>query len=246
MSSTSRPSAAQRFAARARRRRLRRLLSIVSMLLGLGAVVAIVWAVGWSDLLAVRNVDVDGADDALAAEVKEAAEAPTGTPLVRVEVEPIAERVRELPEVATVEIHRSWPSGLTIEVTPRVGVAAMSDGEEWWSVDEHGVMFGASESRPEGLPVIEAPVEASGRATRAAGVAVVTGLPHDLRVKVEEVRAESEADVRLVLDDGAEVVWGTAERGDDKAEVLAALIAAQDETPRRYDVSAPDRPAVRP
>ena len=52
----------------------------------------------------------------------------------------------------------------------------------------------------------------------------------------------SAADVRLLLSDGTTVVWGTADRSARKAEVLLALLG---HPARGYDVSAPDRPALR-
>lgn len=239
-------ASAQRFAARTRQRRLRRLGRIGIGVLALTTVGALAWLVGWSDTLALRSVRVEGVSGALATEVSDVADAPVGTPLVRVDVGAIEARVGELPAVASVAVHRSWPRTVTIEVTPRVPAAVLSDGSSWWQVDVDGVLFGESEELPEGFPVIEAPANSAGQHTRAAAVAVATGLPADLTALVTVVRAESEAAVQLKLADGALVVWGTPDRAADKAQVLLALIAAQDEPPRRYDVSAPDRPAVKP
>lgn len=227
------------------------------MLALVGALGAAVWVVGWSGVLAVREVrvEVDGADAAsagsvgadLAARVEDAAAVASGTPLARVDADAVEARVDEaVPDIAGVEVRRSWPRTLTIAVTSRVAAAVVPDGDRWWSVDDSGVLFAPSPERPEGLPVVEASAASAAAATRAAGVAVAAGLPADLLALVDAVVAESEADVRLELADGALVMWGTPERGADKAEVLLALIAGRDDPPRRYDVTAPDHPAVRP
>lgn len=248
MSVASRSASAQLFAARARRQRLRRLVGVLLALLGFAAVSGLVWLVGWSSVLSVKSVSVEGVPSSLTDEVLSLAEAPVGVPLARVDTGAVADRVAELPEAASVDVRRSWPSTLTIDVTPRVAVAAVSADGSWWNVDETGALFGAADSRPDGLPVLSAPGDDPSSdvddAVRAAGVTVLTGLPDSLYELVDTVEARSEADVRLELADGALVRWGTADDIDRKSEVLLALIDAQDEPPSSYDVSAPEHPAV--
>ncbi|PZF80122.1 cell division protein FtsQ/DivIB [Jiangella anatolica] len=250
MSVASRSPSAQLFSARARRQRLRRLFGAMLVLLGVAAVAALVWLVGWSSVLSVKSVSVEGVPSELSDEVLSLAEAPIGAPLARVDTGAIADRVADLPEAASVEVRRSWPSTLTIDVTPREPVAAISADGSWWSVDETGALFGAADAQPDGLPVLTAPGDDSSSdvddAVRAAGVTVLTGLPTSLYDLVESVEARSEADIRLGLADGAEVRWGTADDIDRKADVLLALIEAQEEPPSAYDVTAPDHPAVDP
>ena len=242
--SSRRPSAAaSRFTARKRRRRVRRALSLLAVLVAVVAVAGAVWLVGWSNVTALQTVHVDGADGELAGRVVQAADAPLGDPLVRVDTDAMAARVRDLPELASVSVARSWPRSVVVSVTPRVALAAIVDGDSWWRVDVDGVLFGESSEQPADLPVLEAPVDAGADATRAAGVAVLGGLPASVRELVDAVSAESEADVRLELVDGATVRWGGPERADRKAEVLLALL---DQEASAYDVSAPERPAIIP
>lgn len=247
MSPAGRAPGAERFAARARRRRLRRVAVVAGGLLGLALTVAGVWAVGWSSMLSVQNVAVEGVEGGLEQDVAEAAEVPPGTPLVRVDTDEVARRVDELPAVGGVEIRRSWPQTLTIDVQPRVAVAAVPEGDTWWSIDENGVLFGRSETAPDGVGVLRAPTEDSARLARRTGAAVVTSLPASVDELVDRIEVESAAEVRLVLDGGATVLWGTDERATDKARVLLALIDEHaDDPPSVYDVSAPDHPAVVP
>lgn len=246
MRTVVRPTGAQRFAARARRRRLLRLVRAFAILFALAAAGALVWLVGWSTVLAVEEVRVEGASARLEEQVIDAAEVPLGRPLARLDTKAVAERVDALPDVGEVEVRRSWPNAVTIEVSPRVPAAAVVDGDTWWNVDKEGVMFAPSTTQPDGVPVLDAPVDDEESATRAAGVEVVTSLPTELRDLVASVEADSEADIRLTLTDGASVRWGTSTRNEDKAAVLIALIADQDEVPSVFDVSAPDHPAVRP
>lgn len=254
MSTATRPASAQRFAARARHRRIRGLVRLLLVLLLLVAAGGVVWLVGWSSVLSVQHMTVAGVDDEvrdgvaeeLRSDVAESAEVPIGMPLMRVDTGQVADRVRELPAVGDVEIRRSWPNTLTIEVEPREAAAAIRDGGTWWSVDHTGTLFNRSEAAPEGVPVLGAPVEESATLARSTGVAVLTGLPSSIEDMVERVEAESAADVRLTLDSGVTVVWGQAERAEEKARVLLELMDRQDEQPSAYDVSAPDTPAVVP
>jgi cell division protein FtsQ len=242
--SSRKPSvAASRFTARTRRRRVRRVLSQLAVLVAVAAVAGAVWLVGWSNVTAVETVRVEGAGGELAGQVEQVADAPLGEPLIRVDTDAMAARVRDLPELASVSVARSWPRTVVVSVTPRVASATIPDGDTWWLVDTAGVLFGQTSDQPAGLPALDAPVDAGASTTRAAGVAVLGGLPAGVRELVGAVSAESEADVRLELVDGATVRWGGPVDADRKAEVLMALL---DQEASVYDVSAPERPAIIP
>jgi len=215
------------------------------------------WLVGWSDAFAVQEVRVEAgggeqADDetgdvVAADDVIEAADVAMGTPLIRLDTDGIADRVADVPEVADVVVHRSWPSAVTLEVTARTPVATVPDGEHtWWQVDADGVLFGVDTSRPEDLTVLRAELDDEAAPERAAGVAVLDELSAEIADRVREIHVESPADIRLELDDDIEVRWGTADDTPRKAEVLAALMAEQEDLPDVYDVSAPEAPAVDP
>lgn len=236
---------ARRFTARIRRRRLIRSFAAIATLIVVGG---LIWLVAFSSVLAVQTVRVTGVDEPLAHRVEAVADVPVGDPLVQVDTSSIAERVRDIPEVGGVGVHRSWPSSLTISVTPRVAVAVVPSGSSWLRVDASGVLFGESRKRPKGLPVLEAPTRDDDRAqsARAAGATVAASLPDKLSRQIDKVTAESIADVRLELSDGPSVVWGASERNSYKADVLLALMKKRDDPPSEYDVSAPDHPTVTP
>lgn len=236
-------AAADRFAARSRRRRWRGIIYGCLVTLAVAAASGIVWLVGWSDLTALQTVRVEGADDGLGERVSVAAAAPLHEQLIRVDTDAVAARVRELPELAEVSVRRSWPRTLVVSVIPRVPAAVIRDDGSWWQVDRTGVLFGRSSDQPAELPILDAPAGSDAEATRAAGVAVLTGLPAELRDLVAGVSAHSAADVRLELSTGASVRWGGPDDGADKAAVLLRLLA---EDATGYDVSAPSRPAITP
>ncbi len=221
-------------------RLLRRAGVATAVVAGLGTAT---WVMGYSDLLAVRAVDVSGAPEPLAAQLAELAEVPFGEPLARVDTAAVRDRVAAVPDVASVAVSRQWPSTVGIAVVPRTPLASIADGGQWRLVDADGVVFSQVPAPLEDLPVLQAPDSDSGQQARAAGVGVAAALPTDVLVQVARIEAGSPVEVRLVLRDGRVVVWGSAQGTQRKAEVLTALLS----TPAsQYDVSVPDRPTLRP
>ena len=75
-----------------------------------------------------------------------------------------------------------------------------------------------------------------------AALEVMTALRPEVAGQVARVSAPSVAAITLTLVDGREVVWGTTERTEEKAQKLAALLTQPGHT---YDVSSPDLPTVK-
>jgi cell division protein FtsQ len=237
------PPTDNRFTARSRSRRLRRVAYGVLAGLAVAAAAAAIWLLGWSSLTTLQTLRVEGADGPLEAEVWAAAEAPMGEQLIRIDTDAVATRVGEMAELAAVSVQRSWPRTLVVSVTQRVPAATIRADGSWWLVDGSGVLFRPADERPVDLPVFDAPAGDAADTTRAAGVAVLTSLPAAVRDLVETVSAHNAADIRMTLTTGATVRWGGPGDSADKAAVLLTLLA---EDARSYDVSAPGRPAITP
>lgn len=205
------------------------------------------WVVGYSDLLAVQQVRLDGVDGDLAQDVLQAAQAPVGQPLARVDTDAVADRAGSVADVAAVVVSRSWPDTLVLTVTLREPVANLPRDGTWRVVDADGVVFGDLDGPIGDLPVLvslEADADDDTAAQRrVAGVSVAAALPREMLRTVERVEVSSQADVRLVLRDGRIVIWGSAEQPERKTEVLEVLL---DTPATAYDVSVPDRPTLRP
>lgn len=219
-----------------RRRRLRFLVPVlVVVLLGVGA-----WVVWFSSVLAAQEVRVVGlsaeAEVAGLDQVKQAAAIPLGTPLVLVDTGVSRDRVAELAWIESVEVYRSWPNAIVVDVVERTPVAVVEEGDVRRGVDSFGVLF----DPPGGLWLTD-PVIRGSESALSAAVAVVSSLPEEIERRVRLVQAVSPDDIRLQLGNDAIVRWGNAEEGDFKAQVLLALL------PRRaqaYDVSAPQLPTT--
>ena len=233
--------AQQRFA---RRQRLVRWRSWLPWAIG-GALVVlaavIVWLFYYSSAFAVSGVRVSGADTVPVATIEQEAAAPVGTPLAKVDLRSIADRLRTIPAVADAQVTRAWPNKIVIVVTERVPVVVVTDGSRFELVDATGATFKTVPNRPAGLP--EAKVTGARRDVTVRSVVTVSAaLPDTLRAQVASISAVSPDSVTLNLASQVKVVWGSSDDSARKAEVLSVLMKRKATV---YDVSAPDLPVTK-
>ncbi|MHB1067114.1 MAG: cell division protein FtsQ/DivIB [Candidatus Nanopelagicales bacterium] len=214
-----------------RRRRLLRAL-VILLIVGLSA--AMLWVVGFSPVLAAKEVRVVGVEGVAADQVRSVAAIPVGVPLARVDTGRAQAEVLALPWVATAEIRRGWPSEVVIAVEARVAIAAVAGTAD--AVDASGAVFTPLGPLDSALPRVRA--TGVGLAT---AMAVLSGLPDGLAKRVATVTATTRDDVELTLRSGALVRWGSADQGAFKAGVLRALLR---DNVDMYDVSAPELPTT--
>ena len=216
---------------------------LVITLLVLGPVLlAGAWLAFFSPWLAVSRVDVTISSASEIAgpltpdEVRATAQVEPGTPMLRVPTGEIEERLVALPQVTSASVTRAWPDTIVIDVVGREAAAIVAGQGGYEVVDVEGVVIRTVDAPAPGVPV----VRASGEGL-AAAISVAQELPEDLRRRVVEITATTRNDVTLILDDRAQVLWGSAADSAVKAEVLQALFTVK---ARFYDVSAPGVPAT--
>lgn len=214
------------------------------------------WLLYGSQWLRVERVTTSGTDVLTPAQVREAAAVPLGAPLVSVDTEVIEARLRQkLPRIDAIDVVRSWPHGIGLKVTERKPVLFAEDAKKagkFVEVDRKGVRFATVDKAPKGVPRLELTPDRTGadaslrrfgpdRLVREA-VRVAGRLPKAVARDTRTVKVRSYDDISLELDGGRTVAWGSAERGDMKAGVLAALMKAAPKA-RHFDVSVPTAPA---
>ena len=206
-------------------------------------VAALVWAVGFSPLLAVRKVEVVGVPGSEVEAITRLAQVPLGEPLARVDRGAVAARVAELATLADVSIERSWPSTLVIHAEPRVPFLVVQNPQgQLQVVDEGGVAYAQVSAPPRGVPVVHAASsEALSREALTAAVSVVRVLPPALQRRVARVTVSSANLVTLRIG-RTDVVWGGMDAPERKLAIMTALLKG---SPRSMDVSAPDTPVTR-
>jgi cell division protein FtsQ len=247
------PDAARRprpAAARNRRRerspRYRRLRALLLV----PVLATVVWALWAGPVLAVRSVRVDGAVSLTADEVRRAAGVEEGTPLLRVDVAAARARVARLPQVASVQVSRGWPSSVVITLTERVALAVVEVDGQRSLVAADGVLFDTiTADPPPGVVPLHVPHPGPDDPATEAGLAALAALPGDVRGEVVAAAATTGEDVSLTLGDGTTVLWGDGGDSAAKGSVLTALLhqlaAGSLEPARTIDVSAPDAVVLR-
>lgn len=236
-----------------RRSRLKRTLTVLALLVLAG----VAYAIERSPLVALSEIQVTGADRLDPDAVIAAADLELGTSTLRLDLGRAQERVRALPEVRSVEASRVDPLTVRITVEERDPVLVAAAGRTRVLVDADGVVV--AEGVEEGLLVVGLPdgarLPAPGERVSelpalAAAHRVHRGLPGALRQRLARIEARSaeEIDVRVRMPEGEPVLvhLGRADRLDEKARALTAVLADVRDVPvAAIDVRAPATPVIR-
>lgn len=231
------------FERRRRRGSLARWRWVVVAVLVLALAAGGTWLVAFSSVLAVDEVEVVGTSVLTDEQVLSVARVPEGRPLARVDLDAVQRRVEAMSAVSAARVTRAWPRGILIDVDERTAIAVVAQGDSYRGLDAEGVAFREYEAPPEDLPLVELGDQTGGEAVREAA-RVVGAMPARTAARVASLQVETVDEILLRLRDGGTVVWGSAERSEEKAEVLDALLAL-DLDVTEYDVSVPGRPTTR-
>ncbi|WP_282793197.1 FtsQ-type POTRA domain-containing protein [Streptomyces sp. CC224B] len=232
--------------------RLRTLLLAVALLAVLGG--GVTWVLYGSPWLRVERVTATGTVVLRPDQVREAAGIGRGGPLISVDSAAVEERLRrKLPRIDSVDVIRSWPHEITLEVTERTPALLIEKGGRFVEVDVKGVRFATVDKAPKGTPLLRMELDRSGGAAaslrrfgpdrlRREAVKVVTDLPGAVSGDTVAVKVRSYDSITLELTGGRTVAWGSSENGRLKAEALNGLMKAVPKA-RHFDVSVPTAPA---
>jgi cell division protein FtsQ len=230
----------KRFARRQWARRWLAWRRVVALLLLIALMGGAVWLFYFSDVLAVKEVEVHGTRTLASEEVREVASVPSGQPLARVDLDAIRARIEALAVVRDADVTRAWPDRVLIDVQERVAIAVVEIGGRIRGMDAEGVVFREYPKPPPGMPQVRTSTDTRSDALQEAAL-VVEALPGEIDRRVDHVEVATVDQITLVLRDGKTVVWGSAEDSDAKAEVLAELLK---QPARTYDVSVPGQPTT--
>lgn len=235
------------------RRRLHWIVGAASVVV----LVVVVLLVLHTPLFSARVVSVEGAHPHTSDSAIVVAAGLTGhPPLISVNPGVTAAKVERLPFIATAQVHRHWPDGVTVTVTERVPTVVMGGpGTSWSVLDASGRTLEVVPTRPPGLVVLTVdttggplhPAAVGGTLPSASSFALkVSGsLPPAFSAQVVSVTEASNATVSLLLNSGITVLLGTNSNLRAKYEDIAAVIAhASLRGAHTIDVSVPQSPTV--
>ncbi|QIK64445.1 FtsQ-type POTRA domain-containing protein [Leucobacter viscericola] len=229
----------RRFSAHTRRRRRNWFIA-----LGTVAALALFVAVGvFTPLMAVRDVQIEGATSVKVEDLQKALSDFRGVPLALVQDSAIRDALEPFPGIERYSMEVIPPSTLKVRIEERVPVLSIEKGGAFQLYDAAGVMLGTAEAPPAGVPLASGPASDKKSKAFAASARVLRDMPAELRAQVVSITASSGQDVTLKLASGVEVMWGDAELSKKKAVVLTSMLGALgDRAVTRIDVSSTEAP----
>jgi cell division protein FtsQ len=215
-----------------------------TLLLGLAAVAAggaLSWLLVASPWLRYESLTVEGAVNANVAELRHLADMPTGTPLVRLDLDAAVAGVARHPWVKSVSASRQFPNAVRLVVVERSPVALLLT-DTLYLVDDSGVPFLRARAGQLDLPVLTGLAELSvsqpelARRLVGEGLAWLEAAETHGGVPVSEIselRFADQSGYTLFLRNGGEVLLGFAET--ERVARLPRLVA------QGLDLSVPHR-----
>jgi cell division protein FtsQ len=240
-----------------RRREGRRRLTWVVAVVVVVAVVAAGWGLLHTGWFSADAVTVEGPHPQTStAAILGAAHLEGRPPLISVNSGADAARVEALPYIASAQVSRHWPDGVTVTVTERVPTLVMAGpGSSWSILDGDGRTLQVVTARPAGLVVLVVHTDGGGMTPARVGhtlapeadgaVTVCRTLPAAFAAQVVSVTAAPDGTISLDLNSGITVQLGAATDLDAKYEDVASIIAhASLIGAKVIDVSVPQSPTV--
>jgi len=236
--------------------RVRLLLFAVLALILLSA--AGVWWLSRSSSLSVRQISVPVLEHVLPAEMEEAAAGARGVNLLRLDVGAIEGKLRSIPYVREVYVHKRYPDGLVLEIEEyrQFAVAKLENGTAWLVADDGRVLQEVAGDVPEEVATPSLLLAANVEVLRGARLPeyVVACLPILSLVRADKYWASDHPVARLsvsatglatlVLVGGGEVRLGDRQRWQTKLQVASQVIDAyldQGKSLEYVDVQTPER-----
>ena len=214
-------------------------LWLISVVIISGSALGITWAVQTTSDAVVASLEIQVADDSIRKPIENVAAIEIGERISDLNLTAAAARITSLPQVRTASVTRRWPDRIVISVDLRQPIGWLQFQDEIWYLDETGEKYQPQVTKPRtGLPEFDA---GSDKLLLAATTAFFD-LPKKLTNKVARVTAATSSNIRFILTSDITIIWGSAERGERKSEVLTVLLQRKAKT---YDVSAPDLPTIR-
>lgn len=200
----------------------------------------------FTPVMSVRNIEVSGASAVNPADLQQALERFSGTPLALVDDGEVRGALEPFALVERYAVERIPPDTLLVRIEERVPVISIGDDGAYQLYDAAGVLVGSAEAPPAGVPVADGRAKDLGSEAFASSARVLRDMPAELRAQVVAVSASSGQDVLLALTNGAEVMWGGPEDTARKAVVLTTMFSSLVDRPVSYlDVSSSEAPVFR-
>ena len=226
--------------------RIARRRNLVWSLAALTVFVLLLLGAAKSPLLDIEEIQVVGAGTPEhVAETQHASGLGVGDSIVMFLPGRSADKVDDLPWVASAKVERELPNIVRITVTERVPVAWVKVGSRAAVVDASGRVLGRTDAPPAGLPELigVADVGAPGGLVRPVILATTAAaLGPELGARTASVQLD-DGSMTVQVSNGPQLRFGSPTQVIAKARVAAAVLAALGANPVSYvDVTVPGAP----
>lgn len=231
-------------------------------------------ALSFTNAFAIEQVTVEGVEHLTEKEVSELAAVPKDATLLSVDTETIKQRLLKDAWIQSVQIYRVFPSTLEISVTERTIMAVVevpvvdTTGVRNWAISSDNIWLMPipdknSDAGKMISPKIYEDAEqvlhisdvAYGEEPEIGGycnnenvncaLSIVAGMTTSLSERVREVKATDVDSTTLVLDNGVEIAFGSAENIRDKERVCLQLLEEYEGEIAYINVRVVDNPMWR-
>jgi cell division septal protein FtsQ len=206
------------------------------------------YLLGWSNLLTVKAIEINGAPTKSAeAEIAKGLNLSQGDKLARVDSRALSKRIESNDWVRSVDISRNWLNGrVVINVIPRVPIALFSSlGKPQLALDASGKEFKVPGQIPPGLPNVSASSIASG----LVAIDLFTQMPESFSADIDRLTALSPTNISIYgkfSNQKLQIIWGDGNDTSLKINVVMQLLdRPENKSIRLIDVSAPHAPIVK-
>lgn len=254
------------------RKRLRAVLIAIGSLV---AVLAVVFAaLSFTNAFTIKQVTVEGIEHLTAEEVSELAAVPKDATLLSVDTDLIKQRLLKDAWIQSVQIFRMFPSTLEISVSERTIMAVVevpvvdTTGVRSWAISSDNIwLMPIPDKNSEAGKMISPKIyEDAEQVLHISDVAygeepeigavctnenvncalsIVSGMTTSLADRVCEVKATDTDSTTLVLDNGVEIAFGSAENIRDKERVCLQLLEEYEGEIAYINVRVVDNPMWR-
>lgn len=231
-------------------------------------------ALYYSNLFAVENVTVTGVEHLTPDEMTQLASVPAGTTLLRVDAGGIRDRLLMDAWVQDVSVNRVFPNTLELAVTERTIAAVVevptenADSVQEWAIASDGMWLmpipkkdseagkktssKVYEDAESVLRITDVPYSTKpevGTYCTDANVnnalAIVSGMTTELADRVTRVEATETESTTLTIQDGPNIVFGTADNIREKERVCLEIMDQHPDGVAYINVRTVDRPTWR-
>lgn len=173
----------------------------------------------FSSWLIIKNVTITGTQQLEQSEIRAVAQVPLNSPMIELNSEEIALRVRQIDTVKSVQVRKGWPNTVVIAIGERAPIALTDLADGRYLVDETGKAF-----RRAGPDDVYRFVFSPNDTARGLAARVAREMPDWLVLEINRIESYDAKRATIILNSGRKIIWGDEFQSQEKTAVLRVLL----------------------